>query len=117
MTYTIITLYKTFKTNFNGKIEREDRQIIFYLFVFIIVYFLMALSNIFRLVDDLFNTNEFSLAAYFLEDFLSINYLAWIHHMNYCNYHRRESLVTTQNEGSEFGSIKLSDFYLRDKKL
>ena len=101
MLYTLIRLYKTFKKVYKGSIEKEDKQILFYLVIFAIVYLFMALSNLFRLIDDLFDTNEFSLAAYFLEDFLSINYLAWIHHMNYDPSGRRESQVTTQNEESE----------------
>ena len=101
MLYTLIRLYKTFKRVYKGSIEREDKQILFYLVIFATVYLFMALSNLFRLIDDLFDTNEFSLAAYFLEDFLSINYLAWIHHMNYDPTGRRESPVTTQTEESE----------------
>ena len=66
MLYTLIRLYKTFKKVYKGSIEREDKQILFYLVIFATVYLFMALSNLFRLVDDLFDTNEFSLAAYFL---------------------------------------------------
>lgn len=66
MLYTLIRLYKTFKKVYKGSIEREDKQILFYLVIFATVYLFMALSNLFRLIDDLFDTNEFSLAAYFL---------------------------------------------------
>ena len=51
----------------------------------------MAVSNICRLANDLFDTNEFSLGAYFLEDFFSIAYLACIHHMNYSLPRLKES--------------------------
>ena len=81
--YTNIKLYKTFKQVYDRKIDRTERQIVCYLLIFFIVYLLMAISNICRLVNDLFDTNEFSLGAYFLEDFFSIGYLVWIHHINF----------------------------------
>ena len=88
--YTNIKLYQTFKKVYEGKIEREDKQILCYLVIFFIVYLFMAVSNIFRLANKLFDTNELTLGAYFLEDFFSIGYLAWVHHMNYSGNNHKE---------------------------
>ena len=87
---TNIKLYQTFKKVYEGKIEREDKQILCYLVIFFIVYLFMAVSNIFRLANKLFDTNELTLGAYFLEDFFSIGYLAWVHHMNYGGNNHKE---------------------------
>ena len=114
--YTNIELYKTFKQVYSGKIEREDRQILCYLLIFFIVYLFMAVSNICRLANDLFDTNEFSLTAYFLEDFFSIGYLACVHHMNYSRSIQKEADQMNQYEESEKSSVKLSDLYLRQSR-
>ena len=87
-----------------------------YLVIFFIVYLLMAVSNICRLVNDLFDTNEFSLGAYFVEDFFSIGYLVWIHHINFSGSNQREGQPETHIDGSDTSTVNLTDLYLRDTK-
>ena len=76
----------------------------------------MAVSNICRLANDLFDTNEFSMGAYFFEDFFSIGYLACVHHMNYSRSTQKEADQMTQYEESDQSSVKLSNLYLRQSR-
>ena len=117
--YTNVRLYQTFKMVFDGEIGREDKQILCYVLIFSICYFFMALSNGFKIANDPFETLQFNLGAYFLQDFASIAYLAWVHQLSYSGWNRTgSSLASTPScNRSERESAKnqLSDFYLREK--
>ena len=87
----------TFQQVFDGSIERTDKQILCYLLVFMVCYALMSVSNLCRLMDQLYFTNQLSLAAYLLQDFFCIGYLACIHQMNYSGLNDRTQSVDIQN--------------------
>ena len=80
--YTNMKLYQTFKKVFNGEIEKEDKQILFYVLIFSICYLFMFISNIMKYANQ-FASLQFNLGAYIIEDFLSIAYLLWVHQLNY----------------------------------
>ena len=118
--YTNVKLYQTFKMVFDGEIGREDKQILFYVLIFSICYLFMALSNGFKIANDPFETLQFNLGAYFLQDFASIAYLAWVHQLSYSGWNRTGSSLVSRTPScnrSERESVKnqLSDFYLREK--
>ena len=81
--HTNVKLYQTFKKVFNGEIEREDKQILFYVLIFSICYLFMFISNVMKLAHQFFTGIQFNLGAYIIEDFFSIAYLAWVHQLNY----------------------------------
>ena len=83
--------------------------------MFSVCYLFMSISNIFKIFNDPFETLQFNLGAYFIQDFFSIGYLTWIHQLNFGGMNKAESSYATStcNRSDEL-SVKLSDFYLRE---